>query len=57
MLEKIGGVKDELATLTAYKMDGQITIEMNVGSYCAMRMKIPSEQVMDFAFQLMEACE
>ena len=57
MLEKIGGVKDELATLTVYKMDGQITIEMNVGSYCAMRMKIPPEQVMDFAFQLMEACE
>lgn len=57
MYEKIGELNDDMARLIMYKMDeGMITIEMNVGSYCAMRMKIPQKEALEFAFGIMGEC-
>ncbi len=58
MYEKIGELNNDMVTLTFYKMDdGVAEIEMNVGTYSEMRMKVEQKDVLAFAFKLMGECD
>lgn len=58
MYEKIGELNNDMVTLTFYKMDdGVAEIEMNVGMYSKMTMKVEQKDVLALAFKLMGECD
>lgn len=57
MYEKIGELNDGMVTLIMYDMeDGIMAIEMNVGTYGAMRMRVEQKDVLEFALDIIGKC-